>query len=446
MVVVGLGPAGPELLTAATLTALDRVPVRFVRTARHPAAAAVDDARPCDDLYEGAASMDEVYSGIVERLVGAAGEHGEVLYAVPGSPRVAERTVELLEGDGRVEVEVVPALSFLDLTWARLGVDPLAAGVRLVDGRRFSVEAAGERGPLLVAQCDTPVVLSAVKLAFDDPPPSVVVLQRLGLPDEAVIELDWAELDRSVVPDHLTSLWLPEVAAPVGAELVRLAELVHTLRASCPWDREQTHASLTRYLLEETYELLEAIEALAAVPEDDGADDGPDLDGAYRHLEEELGDVLFQVFFHAVLGTEAGRFNLADVARGIHDKLVRRHPHVFAGVEVAGTDDVMRNWEQIKKQEKGRTSVMDGVAANLPSLLYAFKVQRKAATVGVDVAVPSILELAGLSTDADLGTALFAVVAAGRRVQLDPEAALRAAAARFRDEVVAGEASGARPG
>ncbi len=192
--------------------------------------------------------------------------------------------------------------------------------------------------------------------------------------------------------------------------------------------------------------MLEAIEALVAMPEDDGAGDGPALDGAYRHLEEELGDVLFQVFFHAVLGTEAGRFNLADVARGIHDKLVRRHPHVFAGVEVAGTDDVMRNWEQIKKQEKGRTSVMDGVASNLPSLLYAFKVQRKAATVGVDVAVPGTLELSGLSTDADLGSALFAVVAAGRRAQLDPEAALRAAAARFRDEVVAGEASGARPG
>ncbi|MGI8757844.1 MAG: MazG family protein [Acidimicrobiales bacterium] len=441
VVVVGLGPAGTDLVTSATLAALERVPVRFVRTARHPAAVAVEEARPCDDLYDEASSMEEVYGGIVERLVSAAGQHGEVLYAVPGSPRVAERSVELLIGDGRVDVEVLPALSFLDLAWARLGVDPLAAGVRLVDGRRFSVEAAGERGPLLVAQCDTRAVLSAVKLAFEDPPPSVVVLQRLGLSDEAVVELDWAELDRAVVPDHLTSLWLAEVAAPVGAELLGFAELVHTLRTSCPWDKEQTHASLTRYLLEETYELLEAIEALAAVP----SVDGPVLDAAYRHLEEELGDVLFQVFFHSVLAAEAGRFNLADVARGIHDKLVRRHPHVFAGAQVAGTDEVVRNWEQIKKQEKGRTSVMDGVAANLPSLLYAFKVQRKAATVGVDVAVPAIVELAGLSTDADLGAALFAVVAAGRRVQLDPEAALRAAAARFRDEVVVGEVSGARP-
>ncbi|HVL03170.1 MAG TPA: SAM-dependent methyltransferase, partial [Acidimicrobiales bacterium] len=258
MVVVGLGPAGAELMTAATREAIQRIPVRFLRTALHPSASAVGRATSFDDIYEQAASLEDVYAGIAARLVAAAGEHGEILYAVPGSPRVAEASVQLLANDPRVEVEVLPGLSFLDLVWDRVGVDPLAAGARLVDGRRFAVEAAGERGPLVVAQCDSRAVLSEIKLAVDEAPPSVVVLQRLGLHDESMAELDWADLDRTLEPDHLTTLWIPALAVPVGAALVRFTELVRTLRSQCPWDREQTHASLSRYLLEETYELLEA--------------------------------------------------------------------------------------------------------------------------------------------------------------------------------------------
>lgn len=432
VVVVGLGPAGPELLTAATREAIERVPVRLLRTSRHPSACAVGPATSCDDVYDQAASFEEVYTGIVARVVAAAVEHGEVLYAVPGSPRVAEASVELLMADSRVEVEVVPALSFLDLVWDRLGVDPLAVGVRLVDGRRFAVEAAGERGPLVVAQCDSKSVLSEVKLAVDEAPGSVVVLQRLGLADESMVEVDWADLDRDVRPDHLTTLWIPALAAPVGAELVRFAELVRTLRSRCPWDREQTHASLTRYLLEESYELLEAIDEVAHV----GA--GDELDAAYEHLEEELGDVLFQVFFHATLAAEAGRFDVAGVARQVHDKLVRRHPHVFAGVEVQGTDDIMRNWDRIKADEKGRSGPMDGIPADLPALLYAHKVQRRAAAHGVEREVPAAVSLDAMTTAPELGEALFSMVAAARSRGLDPEGALRAVAARFRDEVAGG--------
>lgn len=436
--VVGLGPAGPDLVTAAVLEAIERIPVRFLRTSRHPCASVVGPATSCDDLYEQAVSMGDVYAGIVERLVTAAGEHGEVLYAVPGSPWVAEASVGLLVEDPRVEVEVMAGLSFLDLVWARLAVDPLATGVRLVDGRRFAVEAAGERGPLVVAQCDSAAVLSEVKLAVDEEPPSVVVLQRLGLPKESVTELDWADLDRAIEPDHLTALWIPALAAPVGAELVRFAELVRTLRRRCPWDREQTHASLTRYLLEETYELLEAIEELAHLAGGervDSAGEGEDLDAAYDHLEEELGDVLFQVFFHATLAAEAGRFDVAGVARAVHDKLVRRHPHVFAGLEVEGTDDIVRNWDRIKAQEKGRSGPMDAIPANLPALLYAHKVQRRAASLGIEADVPASSDMA---TGPELGEALFALVAAARRRGLDPEGSLRAVASRFRDEVAAG--------
>jgi MazG family protein len=197
------------------------------------------------------------------------------------------------------------------------------------------------------------------------------------------------------------------------------------LRAKCPWDAQQTHRTLTRHLLEETYELLEAIEAL-----DEGSGAG------YELVEEELGDVLFQVVFHATLAAEAGAFTIADVARNVHDKLVHRHPHVFDGLDVDGPDEVVRNWEQLKKLEKGRTSVMDGIPGNLPALLYAHKVLRKAASVGVEVEPAT-----GVQDDEALGALLLAVVDAARRVELDPEAALRAAAARVRDETIGREST-----
>jgi tetrapyrrole methylase family protein/MazG family protein len=197
--VVGLGPAGPDLVTAGTLDLIDRAPVRFLRTVRHPAASVLDGAASFDHHYESAERIEDVYAAVVEDLVAAAQQHGEVLYAVPGSPVVAEHTVELLLVDGRIRTLVHAALSFADLTWVRLGVDPVAEGVRIVDAHRFEVEAAGERGPLLVCQCDSQFVLSDVKLAVEDPPAApVVVLQRLGLPDEAVFTVAWEDLDREV--------------------------------------------------------------------------------------------------------------------------------------------------------------------------------------------------------------------------------------------------------
>ena len=344
VVVVGLGPAGPDLVTAATTAAIERITTRFVRTTRHPAAPVVEPANSFDEVYEQAATIDEVYRAIVDTLVDAAETNGEILYAVPGSPVVAERTVVLLREAaeaGRIELDVLPALSFVDLAWARLGVDPVASGARIVDGHRFAVDAVGTAGPLLVAQCDTQSVLSDVKLALDDGPP-VTVLQGLGTPEERVVEVERHALDRQVQPDHLTSLWIADTELAVASEVARFDELVHLLRERCPWDREQTHDSLTRHLLEETYEVLEAIEHL-----------DPETGDGYEHLEEELGDLLFQVCFHSTLAAENGAFTLADVARGIHDKLVLRHPHVFADVQADDANAVMRNWEQIKKSAPG---------------------------------------------------------------------------------------------
>jgi tetrapyrrole methylase family protein/MazG family protein len=473
--VVGLGPAGPDLITAETLGLLDRATRVFLRTGRHPAAAAVPGAASFDHHYEGADTFDDVYRGIVADLVDAAVAGGPVVYAVPGSPTVAERTVVLLAADprvvsGRVAVVVHPSVSFLDLAFARLGVDPVDAGVRIVDAERFAVDAAGERGPLLVAQCWSRQVLSDVKLSVESPPGTpVTVLHHLGLPDERVWQVPWDDLDRCFEPDHLTSVWISRLAAPVAAELVALDELVHTLRERCPWDRRQTHASLGRHLLEESHEVLEAIDGLTAVDADD-RESGPDAGAAgsggddreavaVAHLEEELGDLLFQVYFHATLAAEEGRFTLADVARGVHDKLVGRHPHVFGDVSAETPEDVAANWETIKKAEKGRSSVTEGIPAALPALALAAKLQRKAAAIGM--VLPTLADEAGRVADGvaalrsatepsggvadgeggardradEVGELLFAAVGVARALGIDPETALLSRSRAFRVEV-----------
>ena len=442
MVVVGLGPAGPEFVTSAVTEAIARIPHRYLRTAQHPSASLVTDATTFDHIYERADTFDDVYRQITDEIVAAATAHQEILYAVPGSPLVLERTVRHLRADDRVRCVVLPALSFLDLAYDRLGIDPVDVGLRLVDGHDFATAAAGERGPLLVAHCHADWVLSDIKLAVEDATGDepVVILQRLGCPDEATVHTTWAELDRTVMADHLTSVYIPSLLEPVGSELVRFHGLIRRLRTECPWDREQTHDSLARYAVEETYELVEAIAGLGA----DGVGDD--------ELVGELGDVLLQVVLHAAIAEEEGRFSLSDVARAISEKMVRRHPHVFGDVEVGGASDVTRNWAAIKASERdGGASTFDGIAGSLPALLYARELGSAAAKRGFDWDDPrgpldkvaeELVEVTEAFDDPaavreELGDLLFAVVNVARHRSVDPEVALRQAAAKFRDRVTA---------
>lgn len=432
--IIGLGPAGADLVTRGALDLIDEIPVRFVRTQQHPAAALVD-GESFDHHYEALTSFEAVYEQIAEDLARAAAEHGRVLYAVPGSPRVAEHTVDLLVARNDVAVVVHPALSFVDLSWVALDLDPISSGVRIIDGHRFASEAAGLVGPLLVAQCHSTQVLSDIKLAVDEPGDMrAVVLQRLGAADQRVFEVAWADLDRDVTADHLTSIYIPELPVPVATAFARFDVLVKRLRQECPWDAEQTHASLRRYLLEESYETLEALDRLADADTEDLAD-------RFDDLREELGDLLYQIFFHAILATEEGWFDVAEVAQGIHDKLFERHPHVFGDVSVS-LDDLPAQWEAAKRKEKGRGSVMDGIPAALPALLYATKVQKKAAAI----AAPQAADLdPGLhhevSSEADLAELLFSVVSLARSLDIDPESALRERAVAYADSVRAFEAT-----
>ncbi|CAB4865095.1 unannotated protein [freshwater metagenome] len=446
VVVVGLGPGGPEFVTEQTRAAIAQARHRFLRTAIHPSAGLVPDAVTFDHLYESADTFDSVYLQITEALVGAATEHGEVLYAVPGSPLVLERSVRQLRDDPRVHCILLPAISFLDLAYSALGIDPVESALQLIDGHDFATAAAGVTGPLLIAHCHANWVLSDIKLAIDDAADSagttndtvaVTVLQRLGTPDELITHTTWAEMDHVVDADHLTSIYVPRLNVAVAQHYARFHALTRTLREQCPWDIEQTHASLIPHLLEETYEVVDALQELD--PDDPGTDEA---------LIEELGDLLYQIEFHATIAEQQGRFTIADVTQGIHDKLIRRHPHVFGDVRAESTDQVLSNWEAIKHAEKGRTSIFDGIPNSLPSLSYAYKAQKKASGVGFDWpdvhgALPKIAEETAevlhahasgdqAATAEEIGDLLFAVVNVARHLRVDPEVALRNAVGKFR--------------
>jgi XTP/dITP diphosphohydrolase len=214
-----------------------------------------------------------------------------------------------------------------------------------------------------------------------------------------------------------------------GSRFLDLVEVMDRLRSpgGCPWDAEQTHASLVKYLLEEAYETAEAIEV-----------------GDEAALREELGDVLLQVVFHSRIASErassaGGGWTIDDVSNGIVEKLVRRHPHVFGSASAPTASDVEANWERLKAVEKGRTSAVDGVPMGQPALALASALLGRTAKAGLDVPVTSSVEVPQTLDDESVGELLLAVVALARSAGVDAETALRAAARRYRDGVIAAE-------
>jgi tetrapyrrole methylase family protein/MazG family protein len=278
-------------------------------------------------------------------------------------------------------------------------------------------------------------VASDVKLtllnAYPDDHP-VTIVRAAGTTDEWVHTLPLSKLDRGDHFDHLTSLYLPSVQEP--GSFAALCEVVAHLRApgGCPWDQEQTHQSLRVELLEETYELLAALDA-------------EDVD----KTREELGDVLLELAFHAQIATEEGEFKLADAIAGIVSKLKRRHPHVFGDQAVAGVEEVLSNWEAIKRAERGaeqgRSGLLDGLPPTLPALAQAQAYQRRLKRVGFPVlgglglddeetaAVACLIRDVGSDPDEQvrLGDRLLALAEMARQRDIDLEGVLRAANARL---------------
>lgn len=485
--VVGLGPGAVGNLSLETMGLLQSCEQVILRTAVHPTVSELKKQHvkftSCDDLYEKAASFEEVYNSVVERVLATA-QKGDVVYAVPGSPLVAEKTVVLLRQAAKeqgVRLVIKPSMSFLDLAYVELGIDPIA-GLQIIDAQDFGEIASAGQHPLMITQVYSQMVASDLKIALMDVLPDeheIYFLRNLGLPDEECRPIKLYELDRQANIDHLTSAYIPPFAEgeadttlekadaaenvpgiisfgededdfaeddeegyvedflPEAGfddfDIQPLADVMRTLRepGGCPWDREQTHKSIRSNMIEEVYEYLEAVDA-------------DDVEG----MREELGDVLMQVVFHARMAQEAGRFDLQDVIDEVVDKLIRRHPHVFGDTHVDGSDEVLRNWEAIKKEEKKeRKHVLDGVAQGLPALMRAYKLQSKAAKVGFDwddikgVWAKVEEELGELqaaiasgdkaAAESELGDVLFALVNYARHNKIEPEAALNGTNNRF---------------
>ena len=429
---VGLGPAGTELMLPAARDALTRIPTRYARTSRHPAVAQLAAEglvlEPLDLLYDSGDDLDTVYAAIAARVVEAAHEHGEVAYAVPGSPSVAERTVALLRGAG-IDIEIVPGLSFADLAWNRLGIDPMT-GARVVDARAFAVDSAGFAGPMLLAQCDTRFVSSDVKLALLEdlaPDHEVTVLQGLGLPDERVFTVALADLDRAVEPDHLTSLFVDTGEVAVGAELARLVALTQRLRPGRVSVGRRPNASLA---------------APARARRGVRGRGGDRRAAARRARRRHPGRRVRRARGRARRPAVPGDDPLGARGRSgrVHDRRRRATStrSSCAGIRTCSAtcaqtaDAVVTNWEQIKKAEKGHTSLVEGITPGLPSLLYAQKLFRKAASVGL---APDVAEISGVDVTDEraLGDALAALAAAGARAGVDGESALAGWARRFKD-------------
>ncbi len=440
--VVGLGPAGPEAAPAEAAEVIRRVARVVVRTRHHPAVGMVSDHPEvvyCDDLYESAATFDEVYLGISERVLEAAA-HGDVAYLVPGSPRVGERSVPLVEQaatSAGIEVEVHHAESFLDALLAVVGVDPLADGLQVLDGHDLPRPLSFAL-PTVIGHLDIPEVLADVLSAIDRVVPEgheVAAVADAGSRDSTVV---WA-VPTQIAPQLAslrTSLFVPATTGGL-AGAVRVME---RLRAECPWDRTQTHETLLRHLREETAELAEAVAALQ------GSEDWT----GYAAVEDELGDVLLQVLFHAEIARTEGVFDIGDVAEHLRRKLVRRHPHVFGEVPADDPEAVKANWQSIKEAERAArgeaepSSALDGIPVTSDALLTAELIGDRAARVGfdwpdsrpvIDDLVDEVIELREAETPAEreheLGDVLFAAVNVARHLGVDPELSLRRANQRF---------------
>ena len=434
--VLGLGPAGLDRLRPRELGLLtDPAVAVIIRTAEHPAAAELADLRTvttCDDLYEAADDFDDVYGTIAERVMQTA-QSERVVYAVPGSAIVGERAVSLLiaaAADADIACDVIPGESFIDAACATVGIDPIADGLQILDARNLP-DPLPLHLPSFITQIDSPFVAGEVALTLGRTLPDsaeVVLLDRVGDADQSATTMPLADLATAHTGPRST-LFVP--AANVG--WLGLISTNRVLRAECPWDAKQTHHTLVSHLIEETYETVDAIGALSVE-----APSGDDDLGAYAVLEEELGDLLLQIVFHATLAAEAGAFDVDEVAEGIRRKIVHRHPHVFGDVVADEVGEVLANWEELKNAEKHRESLMDDIPTALPGIARADKIQRRVASVGFDwpndepvfaKVEEELGELRDVRTDRDLATAelgdlLFAAVNLARHLDVDPEIAL----------------------
>jgi tetrapyrrole methylase family protein/MazG family protein len=443
--VVGLGAGDLGQLTMEAYDLLMSARGIYFRTKDHPMADKLTEKgvsfTSFDPIYERHEQFEQVYEAISQELVKSAANQ-DVVYAVPGHPMVAEKTVQLLREKadaGEIELRIIGGQSFLDQMFVSLGLDPVD-GFQLLDGTDLFPDQLSSGTHIVVTQVYDSLTASEVKLSLMELFPddySVYVCHKLGFKEgEQIKKVPLYELDHDPDFGNYSLVYVPKATDPLSIKRSFLAfrNVIRILRSpeGCPWDREQTHISLKKYLLEEAYEVLEAI--------DDGDPDA---------LCEELGDLLLQVLLHSQIAEEASYFNVMDVIQGVGEKMIRRHPHVFQANPVDTVEEVMSNWQEIKQAEKAEkgisesTSVLAGIPKPLPALMKAVKLQKKAAQVGfdwnqveeiydkVEEELTEMKQAQGEEQIDELGDLLFSVVNVARFLKIDPEEALTRTNSKF---------------
>ncbi|TCS80157.1 nucleoside triphosphate pyrophosphohydrolase [Tepidibacillus fermentans] len=437
--IVGLGAGNEDQLSLGIYKKLKNSKHIYLRTKVHPVVSFLDEEgiqyQTFDELYDQHSEYDHVYQEIARILLGEAKKGNDLIYGVPGHPMVAEKSVQYLleQHDSNIEIELLGGESFLDAVFSSLKIDPIE-GFLFLNGETLKRDDIQPSKHMIIGQVYDQWIASDVKLTLmeiypDDWP--VIIASNLGMKGkERLKEVPLYELDRN--PNefhHLSSIFIRKTDSPDvhHSQFSKLVEIINQLRMpnGCPWDRAQTHQSIRKNLLEETYELLETIDQL-------------DIE----HMQEELGDVLLQVMLHSQMASEEGYFHIYDVIKQLNDKLVRRHPHVFGNENAERAEEALVHWEKMKEKEREEKgiekirSVLDGIPKDLPEILKAYKLQSKAAKVGfdwsdirdvyqkIDEEIEEIRHADQADLQAEVGDLLFAVINLSRFLKVDPEAAL----------------------
>ncbi|PKR82929.1 nucleoside triphosphate pyrophosphohydrolase [Heyndrickxia camelliae] len=444
IMVIGLGAGDIDQLPLGIYKLVKNAKVLFLRTKEHPVVSDLEAEGihfvSFDNVYERNDQFEEVYEEITESLLTAA-KNENIVYAVPGHPLVAEKTVQLLLERGEkqgIEILIGGGQSFIDPLFAAVKADPIE-GFQLLDGTDLHRDDIRTNQHLIIGQVYDAFSASNVKLTLMEKYPddyNVFIVTAAGSKEESIKQIPLYELDRQVEINNLTSVYVPPMKKTLLKEFSALRSIIAELRGpnGCPWDKKQTHLSLKKYLIEESYELLEAI-------------DEDDID----HIVEELGDVLLQVMLHAQIGEDEGMFSIEDVIEGISDKMIRRHPHVFGDTVAKDVEVVLKNWNEIKGQEKGhgaQKTVLDEVGKGLPALIRAYEYQKSASKLGFDwdraeeawkKVIEEMKEFQEEITKKDkqkqiseFGDLLFAMVNVGRLLSIYPEEALEMTNQKFK--------------
>lgn len=439
--IVGLGPGSPEDLTIKSINIMKSANNLYLRTGKHPNVEYIKgqgiDFKTFDEIYDSKEDFDDVYKSIANEIINLK----DVVYAVPGHPLVAERSVQLImeyARDRGIEVEVIPALSFIDVVINALGIDPVE-GLKIIDGLQIGEQVPDREVGNIITQVYSRLVTSEIKIKLMDyysDDMEVFLIRAAGVSGEERIEkMPLYEIDRVDWVDYLTTLYIPPVRVKDRYDFMDLIAVMDRLRGEngCPWDMEQTHESLKKYLIEESYEVIDAIDK-----------------GDMEALCEELGDVLFQVVFHSQIAMEFGDFDIRDVINGVTDKMITRHSHVFGEDRCKTVNEVLDNWEKKKRKEKSIESYTEGlrvIPRGLPALMRSFKVQQKASEVGLDwesidgamekveEELKELLEVYKTQEDdkilEEMGDLFFSLVNVCRLLKCDPEFVLTASIDKF---------------